>query len=177
MAVAPRLYARALFEAAQEQGRVATVRDQLRQLASALDESPELDGILSNPQIEPSAKADILEQVTEGADELLRNFLRLVAEKGRSSELRGMADALDALVDEAEGRVQVELTTAHELSDAEAAAIVRKIEEASGRKVEATRTVDSGLVGGLILQAGSLRVDASVRGRLERLRRELATRT
>jgi F-type H+-transporting ATPase subunit delta len=71
----------------------------------------------------------------------------------------------------------VELTTAHELSDAEASAIVDKIEKASGRTVEATRTVDPDLIGGLILQAGSLRVDASVRGRLDRLRRELVSRT
>ena len=70
----------------------------------------------------------------------------------------------------------VELTTAFELSDDEAASIVAKIEQASGRTVEATRKVDPELVGGMILQAGSLRVDASVRGRLERLRHELVTR-
>ena len=70
----------------------------------------------------------------------------------------------------------VELTTAFELSDDEAASIVAQIEQSSGRTVEATRKVDPELVGGMILQAGSLRVDASVRGRLERLRHELATR-
>ena len=72
--------------------------------------------------------------------------------------------------------LKVELTTAYELADDEAKAIVSKIEDASGRTVEATRTVDSALIGGLILQAGSLRVDASVRGRLDRLRRDLVTR-
>ena len=81
-----------------------------------------------------------------------------------------------ALVDQSRRRIAVELTTAHVLSDAEAKAIVEKIEQASGRSVEATRSVDPDLIGGLILQAGSLRVDASVRGRLERLRRELVTR-
>ena len=72
-----------------------------------------------------------------------------------------------------ERRLTVELTTARELSDAEAQAIVKQIEEAAGRKVEATRKVDPDLVGGIVLQAGSLRVDASVRGRLERLSTEL----
>ena len=177
MAIAQRLYARALFQAAQEKDRVAAVRDELRQLATALDESPELAGFLSNPQVVPAAKAEVLGQVSDGAEELLRNFLQLVAEKGRAGELRAVADELDALVDEAEGRVRVELTTAFELTESEAAAIVGRIEQASGRKVEATRAVDPGLVGGMILQAGSLRVDASVRGRLERLRRELVTRT
>jgi F-type H+-transporting ATPase subunit delta len=177
MAVAQRMYARALFEAAQERDRVATVRDELRQLVDALDASPELAGFLANPQVDPGAKADVLGQVSQGADELVGNFVRLVAEKRRSGELHAIADELDVLVDRAEGRVQVELTTAHELSDAEASSIVSKIEAASGRKVEATRTVDPSLVGGLILQAGSLRADASVRGRLERLRRELMART
>ena len=71
---------------------------------------------------------------------------------------------------------KVELTTAYELDDDEATRIVGKIEQASGRTVEATRSVDPELIGGMILQAGSLRVDASVRGRLDRLRTELVTR-
>jgi len=74
-----------------------------------------------------------------------------------------------------ERRLTVELTTAYELSDDEAKQIVGQIERASGRPVDATRTVDPNLIGGIILQAGSLRLDASVRSRLERLRRELTT--
>jgi F-type H+-transporting ATPase subunit delta len=173
MAAAQRIYARALFEAAQSRERVSPVRDELRRLVTALDDSPELDGFLANPQVDPAAKTEVLEQVTEGAEPLLRNAVRLLASKGRAGELRPFADEFDLLVDRAEGRVQVELTTAHELSDDELAAIVARIEKASGRTVEATRRVDPSLVGGVILQAGSLRVDASVRGRLERLRREL----
>lgn len=176
MAVAQRMYARALFEAARGQGRVEAVRRDLALLATALEESPELAAFLSNPQVEPAAKAAVLDQVSEGGDELVRNFLRLTAEKGRARELAEMAAELQALVDEAEGRIAVELTTAYALSDDEAEAIVGRIEQASGRTVEATRKVDPRLVGGLILQAGSLRVDASVRGRLNRLRHELVPR-
>ena len=69
------------------------------------------------------------------------------------------------------------LQTAHELSDAEAASIVRTIEEASGREIEATRSVDPDLIGGIVLQVGSFRADGSVRGRLERLRHDLGTTT
>jgi F-type H+-transporting ATPase subunit delta len=177
VAVAQRMYARALFAAARSAGRVDVVRNELRLLADALDASPELSGFLASPQLDPRAKSDVLAEVSEGADDLVRNFLHLVASKGRAGELRTMAEELDAIVDREEGRVQVELTTAHELSDAEAAAIVGQIEQASGTRVEAVRSVDPALVGGMILQAGSLRVDASVRGRLERLRRELATTT
>ena len=74
-----------------------------------------------------------------------------------------------------ERRIDVELTTAFELSDSEAEAILKQIREASGREVEATRKVDPALIGGFVLQAGSMRVDASVRGRIEGLRRELVT--
>lgn len=177
MAVAQRMYARALYEAARDADRVAVVRGELHELADALDASPELAGFLANPQLDPAAKAEVLAEVSEGADDLVRNFLKLVASKGRAGELRAMAEELDAIVDRAEGRVQVALTTAHELTDDEAAAIVGRIEEASGTRMEAVRSVDPSLVGGMILQAGSLRVDASVRGRLERLRRELSTTT
>ena len=74
-----------------------------------------------------------------------------------------------------ESILDVELTTAHELSDDEFGRIVGRIEQASGRKVQATRSVDPDLIGGLVLQAGSMRLDASVRGRLDRLRTELAS--
>ena len=96
--------------------------------------------------------------------------------RAAAGQIPGVRDEYQALVDRAQGRVAVELTTAYELSDEEAAAIVGQIEQASGRTVEATRKVDPELIGGMILQAGSLRVDASVRGRLQRLRHELATR-
>jgi len=177
MAVAQRMYARALFEAAQGAGSVDVVRAELDAFVAALAESPELGAFLANPQVDTGTKADALGQIAEGSNALVRNFLRVVAEKGRAHEIAQIKEELDALADRAEGRIAVELTTAFELSDEEAAAIVGRIEQASGRTVEATRRVDAGLIGGMILQAGSLRVDASVRGRLERLRRELtATR-
>ena len=177
MAVAQRTYARALFEAAQEEGRTAGVRADLDAFVDALVASPQLEAFLSNPQVDAATKADVLEQIAAGSDELVRNVLRLVAQTGRAHEIAAIKEELDQLVDRAEGRLAVELTTAFELSDEEAEAIVGRIQEASGREVEATRHVDPSLIGGMILQAGSLRVDASVRGRLERLRRELATRT
>jgi F-type H+-transporting ATPase subunit delta len=169
------MYARALFEAAQEAGRVDDVAGDLAALASAMVDVPELRAFLRNPQIEPAGKAAVLEQLAAGADELVRNFVRLAAEKGRAGEIPEISAELEALVARAQNRLAVELTTAHELSDAEATSIVQAIEKASGRTVEATRTVDPGLIGGIVLQVGSHRADGSVRGRLERLRHELAT--
>jgi F-type H+-transporting ATPase subunit delta len=173
--VAQRMYARALFEAAQEGGQIDTVSADLAALTSAMSEVPELRAFLRNPQIEPDRKAAVLEQLSAGADELVRNFVRLVAEKGRAGELEEIDVELDALVAQAQNRLAVELTTSYELSDEEARSIVQTIEKASGRSVEATRSVDPSLIGGIVLQIGSHRADGSVRGRLERLRHELAT--
>jgi len=175
MPVADRLYARALYEAARDCGRVAIVHEQLSELADTIATMPELRAVLANPELDSQDKAALLEAILGGADELVRNCARLVAEKGRAAELPQICAELDELVAVDEGRLNVELTTAVELSDDEARDVVAKIEAASGRQVEATRKVDPSLIGGIVLQAGSLRADASVRGRLERLRHTLAT--
>jgi F-type H+-transporting ATPase subunit delta len=140
-------------------------------------EVPELRNVLRNPQLEPRLKADLLQELLGGADELVRNFLRLVAEKGRIGEIEEIAREFDRLIAAQERRVKVELTTAYELSDEDANDIVRQIEQSTGRTVEATRRVDPSLIGGIVLQADTLRVDASVRGRIERLRQDLVTRS
>jgi F-type H+-transporting ATPase subunit delta len=177
VSVVHRVYARALYEAAREQGRLETVQRQLADFAADVREVPELRAVLRNPQLDPRAKAAALDAITESADELVRNFLRLLAEKGRIGAVEEIAKELDELVAAEQGRLTVELTTARELSDDEAAAIVDQIAKASGRTVEATRKVDPDLIGGVVLRAGSLRLDASVRGRLDRLRHELVTRS
>ncbi len=138
---------------------------------------PELRIVLRNPQIEPRTKADLLEELLGGADELVRNFLRLVAEKGRIGEIEEITREFDRLIAVQERRVKVELTTAYELSDEDAQEIVRQIEQATGRTVEATRSVDPSLIGGLVLQADTLRVDASVRGRRTQRLRQTSSRT
>jgi F-type H+-transporting ATPase subunit delta len=151
------------------------VHGQLDDFAKAVADVPELRSVLRNPQIEPRAKARLLDELLGDADELVRNFARLAAEKGRIGGIEEIAREFERLVAAEERRLNVALTTAYELSDDEAAQIVEQIAKASGRTVEATRAVDPTLIGGLVLEAGSLRVDASVRGRLERLRRELVS--
>ena len=151
------------------------MREELEDVVGALDTVPELSALLENPEIESHVKARVLDEVLGGADELVRNFVRLAVEKGRAGEIREIAAEFETLVAEQERILDVDLTTAHELDDTEFGRIVGRIEQASGRKVQATRTVDPGLIGGIVLQAGSMRLDASVRGRLERLRQTLAT--
>ncbi len=177
MAVVHRVYARALYDAAREQGNVEAVQEELGDFVAAVRDVPELRAVLRNPQIDPRAKAAALEAITAGVHEIVRNFLRLLAEKGRIAEVEEISRELERLVAAEQGRLTVELTTAQELSDEEAREIVDQIAKASGRKVEATRAVDPGLIGGIVLQAGSFRLDASVRGRLNRLRQELVSKS
>ena len=158
-------------------GRLKEVQADLGDFAAAVRDVPELRSVLRNPQLDPRAKVDVLQELLGDADELVRNFLRLAAEKGRIGEIEEIASEFDRLMAAEERRLNVELTTAYELSDEEARGIVKQIEQSTGRAVEATRRVDPALIGGLVLQADTLRVDASVRGRIERLRTELVRRS
>jgi len=173
VAVAHRTYARALYAAAKEANRVDAVREELGDFVEAQRQVPELRELLRNPQLDRRLKASALEELLGGEEELVRNFMLVLAEKNRSGEIEEIAREFERLAASEEGILDVELTTAVELSDQEASDVIGQIEKASGRKVEATRSVDTDLIGGIVLQAGSLRLDASVRGRLNRLRREL----
>jgi F-type H+-transporting ATPase subunit delta len=167
------MYARALYGAAKDKDRVQRVREELADFAEIERQVPELRELLRNPQLEHHVKATALEELLGGEEELLRNFLMLLAEKGRAGEVEEIAREFERLAAAEEGILDVELTTAVELSDDEAREVIGQIEKASGRKVKATRRVDPDLIGGLVLQAGSMRLDASVRGRLNRLGRQL----
>ena len=175
MAAAHRTYARSLFEAAFEENRLERVHEEFGDFVATVQEVPELRSLLENPELDSRAKQALLERLLTDADELVRNFLLLVAEKGRSGELFEIAREFEVLVAKAQGILDVELTTAVELSQGEFDQLVERIGKASGRQVRASRAVDPGLVGGLVLEVGSRRLDASIRGRLDRLRQELTT--
>jgi F-type H+-transporting ATPase subunit delta len=176
VSVVHRTYARSLFEAAREAGRLAEVRRQLADFVETTHAVPELHAILRNPQLDRRAKMAAVDAVAGDSDPLVLNLLRLLIEKGRAGEIDEVGEEFERLAAREEGELSVELTTAFELSEDDARSIVGQIEQASGRTVEATRSVDPDLIGGIVLQAGSLRLDGSVRGRLERLERELVTK-
>ncbi len=146
---------------------------ELQQLRAAFAEAPDLQALLENPEVDSRVKADVLARVAAGSDQTVVSFLRLIAEKGRAREIDEIVAELDTLVAAENHILDVELTTAHALSDEEFGRILGRIESASGRKVQAERKVDPDLIGGIVLQAGSMRLDASVRGRLQRLRHDL----
>ena len=173
MGVVERKYAQALYNAALDRERLSEVRSGLTDFLEAEREVPELATVLANPELDSASKAALLEDLLTGAEPLVRNFLRLLAEKTRIAALEEIVREFEALVAAGEKRLRVVVTTAYELSEEEARSLVSKIEAATGSRVEARRHVDPSLLGGLIVQAGSLRVDASVRGRIEKLRTEL----
>jgi F-type H+-transporting ATPase subunit delta len=176
MSVVHRTYARSLFQAAKEAGRAPAVRQDLDDFVEACRTVPELDELLRNPNLDRRAKTAAVDAVAAGGDPLVLNFLRLLVEKNRAGDVDQIAEEFERMAAADEGELSVELTTAFELSDEEARAIVGQIEQRSGRRVDATRTVDAHLIGGMVLQIGSRRVDASVRGRIDQLGRDLRTR-
>jgi F-type H+-transporting ATPase subunit delta len=176
VSVVHRTYARSLYEAAKEAGRLGDAREDLGDFVEATRQVPELDELLRNPQLDRRAKLAAVEAVAGESDALVSNFLRLLVEKGRAGEVAQVAEEFERMAAAEEGELSVELTTAYELSDEDALAIIGQIEQRSGRRVEATREVDPALIGGMVLQVGSRRVDASIRGRIEQLGRDLRTR-
>jgi F-type H+-transporting ATPase subunit delta len=177
LGVAQRVYAEALLEAAKDKKRLDRVRKDFDEFAAALEGSEELQRFLQNPQIESETKRQALEDLLAKSDELFLNLVRVLVDKNRIAELDQVHEEWGRLLAREERVLELELTTAVELSDKEAARVVKQIEETSGRSVVATRTVDPDLIGGLVVQAGSRRLDASVRGRLEQLREKLITTT
>jgi F-type H+-transporting ATPase subunit delta len=177
VAVAHRVYAEALLEAAQDKNRLDQVRQEFEDFAAAVEDSDDLRRFLRNPQVELRTKRSALEDLLEGSDQIFLNFIRLLLEKDRIAEVEDVYTEWTRLLARQERVLELELQTAVELSDEEAAKVVKEIEEASGRKIVATRTVDPELIGGLVVQAGSIRLDASVRGRLQQLREELTATT
>jgi F-type H+-transporting ATPase subunit delta len=175
VAVAQRTYARSLFEAARERNRLERVHEDLADFVAMVEQVPELQALLENPELDRREKASLLEQLLGDVDDLVRNFLQILVEKGRIGEVVEISREFEALVAEAQGILDVDVTTAVELSEQEFNDLVDRIGKASGRQVRASRAVDPDLVGGLVLQVGSRRLDASIRGRLNRLRQELTT--
>lgn len=149
------------------------MREELADLARSVEEVPELGALLADREIDTAVKVDVVQRVIAGSNVLVRNLAALMAEKGRAGEIREVAAEFETLVSAEERVLNVELTTAQELSDADFERILADIERKSGRKVRATRSVEPELIGGIVLQAGSMRLDASVRGQFDRLRQEL----
>lgn len=169
-----RVYAKSLFEVALEHGVLDEMREQLGQFADELAGSRDLQVFFFSPYFSSQEKKDGIRKIIEGGDERFIRFLELIAERHRMPVVFRMRKAFDALWREERKLLPVSVKSAVELDPALIEEIGRKIEEQTGRKVELTSTVDPDVLGGLVLQVGDRVLDASVRNRLERLRKQVA---
>ena len=168
------VYAHALFEVASENDVTDDVREQLGQFADELDENRDLQVFLFSPYFSSQEKKDGIRKIVDGADERFLNFLELLAERHRMPALFRIRRAYDALWREENKLLPVTVTSAVELDEGLVEGLGKRIEEQTGKKVELTSKVDSDVLGGLVLQVGNMVLDASVRGRLEKLRKQVA---
>jgi ATP synthase F1 delta subunit len=168
------VYARSLFEVAQEQDKLDVVRDQIGEFADALDRSRELQTFFFSPYFSTEEKKQGLDKAVEGEDDVVRNFLAVLIENHRMPALFRIRRELDAMWREVNKLLPVQVTSAVELDEAVTRQIGEEIGRQTGRKVELSTNVDPDVLGGIVLRVGNSILDASIRTRLDRLRKQVA---
>lgn len=169
------VYADALFSAAEEAGTLDQVGRDLDDVVGALVSSPALTRVLFNPAVAPEGKANVLRRLTDTADPLVTRTLLVLLENGRLGLLPDLQQAFGERYGAATDKLDVQLTTAVEVDDAQAERLRAQLERSTGQSVTLQRIVDPAILGGVVLRVADLLVDASVRRRLEGLRRTLRT--
>jgi ATP synthase F1 delta subunit len=169
------VYARALFEVASEHDKLDEIREQLGQFADALEQKRELGVFFFSPYFSAQEKQDALQRMLDGADPNFENFLRVLIENHRMPVIFRIRRELDRLWQEENKLLPVEITSAIELDDQIVRTIAEKIGERTGNRVELTKRVDPDILGGIVVRVGNSILDASIRNRLERLRKQVAT--
>jgi ATP synthase F1 delta subunit len=168
------VYARSLFEVAEENDELDEIHEQLDQFADALDTSRELQVFFFSPYFSSEEKKDGVEKVIDGGNEHFVNFLELVAERHRMPAIFRIRREFDELWRVENKLLEVRITSAVELDEDLVKSIGSRIEDQTGQRIELDANVDPDVIGGLVLRVGNLVLDASVRGRLDRLRKEVA---
>jgi ATP synthase F1 delta subunit len=168
------VYANALFEVAKEHGLLSEVREQLREFAKALDENRDLAFFFFSPYFSIEEKKEGLENGIENAEPVFMNFLEALIERFRMPAIFRIRDRYEKLWDEEEKVLPVKVTSAVELEEGTIEAIADQIREQTGHTVEISSQVDPDIIGGLVLRVGNSILDASIKSRLNQLRRQVA---
>jgi ATP synthase F1 delta subunit len=168
------VYARSLFEVAKEQDKLDKVREELGGFADALDETRELQVFFFSPYFSTAEKQDGLDKAITGADETIVNFLKLLIENHRMPVIFRVRREFDALWRQENKLLPVTVTSAVELDQGTVKQIGDRIAEQTGRKVDLSSTVEPEILGGLVVRVGNSILDASIRNRLEQLRKQVA---
>lgn len=168
------VYGRSLFQVAKEQGKLDVLREQLGQFADALSENRDLELFFFSPYFSTKEKQAALDRVLDGADERMLSFLSLLIENHRMPVIFRIRREYDRLWERENRLLPVVLTSAVELDEQTTASLAAGIGERTGRKVTLEKRVQPDLLGGIIVQVGNSILDASIRNRLEQLRRQVA---
>ncbi len=168
------VYGRSLFQVALEHGRLDELREQLAQFVDALDQHRELAVFFFSPYFSSTEKHDALGGLLDGADEIFLNFLSLLIENHRMPVIFRIRQEYQRLWDEENRTLPVEITSAIALDQATTESLGKTIGERAGRKVTLAARVDPDILGGIIIRVGNSILDASIRNRLEQLRRHVA---
>ena len=168
------VYARSLFEVAKEQDKLDTIREQLGAFADALNDTRELQVFFFSPYFSTTEKQDGLDRAVSDADPTLVNFLKLLIENHRTPVIFRVRRVFDELWLQENKRLPVQVTSAVALDTATVTLIGDRIAEQTGQKIDITSTVDSDILGGLVVRVGNSILDASIRNRLEQLRKQVA---
>ena len=171
------VYARSLFEVAQEQDKLDKVREELGEFTDALNESRELQVFLFSPYFSTKEKSEGLDKAISGADDTTVNFLRLLIEKHRMPVLFRVRAEFDGLWEEENKLLPVSVTSAVELPKSTVKQIGDRIAEQTDRKVDLQSKVDPDILGGIVVRVGNSVLDASIRNRLETFRKQVARAT
>lgn len=169
------VYARSLFQVAKEKGALDPVREQLGQFDDALQEHGDLKTFLFSPQFSTDEKIEGLHKAVEGARPEVTNFLEALLERSRMPAIHRIRRIFDEMWDKENKLLPVEITSAVELDAATIERIGSRIGEQTGEQVQLSKKVDPEIIGGIVVRVGNQILDASVRTRLERLRRAVAT--
>jgi F-type H+-transporting ATPase subunit delta len=168
------VYSRSVFEVAKEHGKLDRIRDELGAFADALAQNRELSVFFFSPYFSTEEKEDGLQRTVVDADPTLVNFLELLIENHRLPLIHRIRRQFDALWDRENKRLPVQVTSAVELDRSVIEALEAGILEQTGQNVELESNVDPDILGGIVLRVGNSILDASVRHRLEQLRKEVA---
>ena len=169
-----RVYARSLFEVARDQDKLDDVRDQLGEFADAVENDRGLTTFFFSPYFSTDEKKDGLHKAVSGAEPILMNFLELLLEKHRMPAIHRIRREYDGLWREERKLLPVHVTSAVELDEEIVRSLGDRISQKTGRQVDLTAKVEPEIIGGIVLRVGNSILDASIRNRLEQLRRQVA---
>ncbi len=168
------VYARSLFEVAKEHGRLDQVREQVGQFADALNGNRDLAIFFFSPYFSTEEKKDGLKRLIDGADPVFMNFLEALVERHRMPAIFRIRTHYDQLWDNENQLLPVEVTSAVALDEETITSIGTRIGEQTGRTVQLSSKVDPDVLGGIVLRVGNFILDASIRNRLNQLRKQVA---